>query len=217
MLSAAAPAGAAIKEVGIDNGERFQTPSCPTDCSALARVTGYQVQVGRSKNPYQINRRGKIVAFTIALGKPSRRHQRFFETTYGGAPQVRLSILRLGRRNREATLVGQSEVFNVEDYLGSAPQFALNRPLRVGPRHVVALTVPTWAPAFATDLSASNAWRAPRNPRDCEDLDTPVMHQTIGTVRAYRCFYRTARVLYSASFIPDPKPTTTTRSDGDQR
>ena len=215
MLAAAAPAAAAIKEVGVDNGERLQKPACPTDCSALARVTGYQVQVGKSKNPYQINRNGKIVAFTIALGKPSARHTRFFQSRYGQTPQVRLSVLRLGRRNRAATLASQSEVFDLDDYLGSTPTFALDRALRVGPRHVVALTVPTWAPAFATDLSPDNAWRAPRNPRDCEDLDTPVMHQTIGTVRMYRCFYRTARVLYSATFVPDPKPTTT--RDGDRR
>ena len=209
MLAAAAPASAKIKEVGVDGAQALQTPACPTKCSALARVTGYQVQVGKAKNPYQINRKGKIVAFTIALGKPNARHMSFFQQRYGMKPQVRLSILRLGRRNREATLTSQSEVFDLTNYLGSRPQFALDRPLRVGPRHVVALTVPTWAPAFATELPAENAWRAPRNPRDCEDLDTPVMHQTIGTVRPYRCFYRTARVLYSATFVPDPKPTTT--------
>ena len=206
-LLAAAPAGAAVRELGVPTGQALPAPACPANCEVLARVTGYQVQVGRARNPYQITRKGTIVAFTVRLGKPSATDTRGFQSLFGAQSQVRLSILHLGRRQRQATLKAQSPVVNVNRYFGSSPTFALAKPIKVGPRDVVALTIPSWAPVFAVGLGADNAWRAPRNPNDCEDLETPATHQTLKSVRRYQCFYRTARPLYSATFIPDPRQT----------
>jgi hypothetical protein len=211
MLAAVPSASATVRELGVPSGSKLPAASCPTNCQVLARVTGYQVQIGRSRNPYQITRKGSIVAFTIALGKPTKKDTSGFQALFGRQSQARLAILHLGTRQRRATLVSQSRVFNLNPYFGSSPTFALPRPLRVAPRDVVALTIPTWAPAFAVGLGADHAWRAPRNPRNCDDLQTPATHQTVKTVRRYQCFYRTAQLLYSATFVPDPKPTTTTR------
>jgi hypothetical protein len=206
-LVAAAPAGAAVRELGVPTGQRLPAASCPTDCQVLARVTGYQVQIGRAKNPYQITRKGTIVAFTIALGKPSQTDTTGFNNLFGAQSQARISILHLGRRQRRATLTAQSPVYNLTPYFGSSPTFALAKPLKVRPRDVVALTIPSWAPTFAVGLGSDHAWRAPRDPDDCEDLETPATHQTLKSVRRYQCFYRTAQLLYSATFIPDPRPT----------
>jgi hypothetical protein len=209
-LAAAAPAGAAVKEIG--DTPAFPGASCPTNCQAIGQVTGYQVQTGSKKNPMQISKPGKIVAFTVALGKPNKQQTQFFNNLFGNTPQVRLSILSLGHRKRQATLTAQSEVFNVAPYFGSTPTFALSKPLPVTNRSVVALTVPTWAPAFAVNLGNDQAWRSSRNSSKCDDVQQPSAQQTVKTTRSYSCFYRTARLLYSATYIPNPTPTTTSKT-----
>jgi hypothetical protein len=209
-LAAAAPAGAAVKEIG--DTPAFPPASCPTNCQAIGQVTGYQVQTGSAKNPMQISKPGKIVAFTVALGKPNKQQTQFFNNLFGNTPQVRLSILSLGHRNRQATLTAQSEVFDVAPYFGSTPTFALSKPLPVGNRSVIALTVPTWAPAFAVNLGNDQAWRSSRNSSKCDDVQQPAAQQSLKTTRSYKCFYRTARLLYSATYIPNPAKTNTTKT-----
>jgi hypothetical protein len=211
-LVAAAPAGAAtMRELGIDNASPFQAAGCPLNCEAIGQVTGYQVQIGRARNPYMLRRKGRIVAFTVSLGKPNRKQNRFFADLYGSMPKVRLSILKLTRRGRRARLTAQSGTFKIRPWLGSNPTFALKESLRVGRRSVVAITTSSWFPGFAVKLGRSYAWRSSRSSAACEDVQQPAAHQTLGTVRRYGCFYRTARLLYSATFIPDPKPTSTKR------
>jgi hypothetical protein len=205
-LAAAAPAHADVKE--LNQQSPFPRASCPADCQAIGQVTGYQVQIGATKNPAQITKPGKIVAFTIALGQPNKEQTQFFNNLFGAAPQARMSILRLGHRKRRATLRAQSEVFKLAPYLGSKPTFALSKPIAVGPRDVVAITVPTWLPAFAVNLGADQAWRSSRSSENCNDVQQPAAQQTLKTTRSYSCFYRTARLLYSATYIPNPTPTT---------
>jgi hypothetical protein len=208
-LVVAAPAGASVIELG--GSPPFPAPSCPQNCQAIGQVTGYQVQIGTVKNPMQVSKPGKIVAFTMALGKPNKRQTQFFTNLFGATPQARISILKLQKRQHKATLTAQSEIFNLQPYFGSTPTFALSRPLPIGPRSVVALTVPTWAPAFAVNLGTDQAWRSSRNPAKCNDVQQPAAQQTIGTTRQYSCFYRTARLLYSATYIPNPTPAAPTK------
>lgn len=205
-LAAITPASAAVKELGTSTA--FPAASCPSDCQAIGQVTGYQVQIGSAKNPMQISKPGKIVAFTIALGKPDKQQTQFFNNLFGNEPEARLSILKLGHRHRLATLVAQSEVFKLAPYFGSTPTFALSKPIPVGPRSVVALTVPTWAPAFAVNLGPDQAWRSSRSSDNCNDVQQPAAQQKLNTTRSYSCFYRTARLLYSATYVPNPTPTT---------
>jgi hypothetical protein len=213
-LVAAAPAGARVKEVGVDGAAPLQAPGCPKACQAIGQVTGYQSSVGKAKNPYTVKRPGRITAFTIALGKPTKKQTTFFTDLYGSPPQARLSILKVPKHGRNLTLTAQSEVFDLSPYLGSTPTFALDRSLPITPKSVVAITVPTWAPAFAVDLGRTMAWRSSRNTNSCNDVRQPAAQQTINSVRKYGCFYRTARLLYSATFVPDPKPTTPPPKNG---
>jgi len=75
-------ASARLTEIGTPTAQG--KPSCPTNpCLAVSRTTGYQVQGGRVRNPYLVPRRGAIVAFTVALGKPSNRQISFFNTNLG--------------------------------------------------------------------------------------------------------------------------------------
>ena len=207
-LLAAAPAGANYREIGIQDDQRLPQASCPENCQVIAKVTGYTAQLGDSKNPYRVNRNGKITAWSIRLGKPSASVIDGFDNVFGAPSQARLAVLKPGEKKRRAQLVAQAPVVNLEPYFGSSPTFALSKPIDVDKGQVLALTVPTWAPAFAVGLSDDNAWRAPRSPDDCNNVEKSAVHDTVGNVRRYRCLYRTARLLYTATFVPDPKPTT---------
>ena len=82
-LIAAAPASARIVEVG--QVEPAATGSCPSPCIAVSRTTGYQAKVGTTERVMRIPENGRIVAWTISLGSPSARQQRFFDRGFGGA------------------------------------------------------------------------------------------------------------------------------------
>jgi hypothetical protein len=205
VLGVLAPPGAA-QASPIELGVRPEPPaaSCPETCQAVGRVTGFQVNTGERRNPYRVRRRGRIVAFTIRLGKPREDQVRFFTDLFGGAPQARISVLRPGTRRRHR-LIGQSALFDLAPYLGSAPTFALERPLTMRPGYVVGLTVPTWAPAFGVGLGETESWRSSRDGERCDDVGQTAAQQRRGSLRTYGCLYRTARLLYSVTFVPDPR------------
>jgi len=210
---AAAPANAEVRELGTTAEVPLVDPSCPADCQAIGRVSGYPVQMGALKNPYLVNEPGTVVAFSIKLGKPDAEQTTFFTNLFGGQPQVRLSVLKPARTKRRHRLQAQSEVINVQSYFGSTPTFALAKPLKVDKRSVVALTVPTWVPAFAVNQPNDTAWRFSRE--NCDDAQEPAAQQTLKSLRTYACFKRTARPVYSVTFIPDPKPTSEAPAQGD--
>ena len=105
---AAAPAHAEVRELGATAEVPLAEPSCPTDCQAIGRVSGYPVQVGGLKNPFLVNEPGKIVAFTVRLGKPDAEQTAFFSNLFGGQSQARLSILKPARTKHRHRLQAQS-------------------------------------------------------------------------------------------------------------
>jgi hypothetical protein len=213
LLAAAPAAHAEVRELGVSAESPLVDPSCPTDCQAIGRVSGYPVQVGALKNPYLVNEPGTVVAFTIKLGKPDAEQTTFFSNLFGGTPQARISVLKPARTKRRHRLQAQSDVVDLQNYLGSSPTFALAKPIHVDKRSVIALTVPTWVPAFAVNQPNDTAWRFSRE--NCDDAQEPAAQQTLKSLRTYACFKRTARPVYSVTFIPDPKPTSETPAQGD--
>jgi hypothetical protein len=104
-------------------------------------------------------------------------------------------------------LKSQSPVEDLSDFLGQTTTFTLDSPLRVKPRNIVALTVPTWAPAFAINQSADTKWQASRKRGKCNataDILAGTPQDAVDSQRSYGCTYRTARLLYSATVVPDP-------------
>jgi hypothetical protein len=89
-------------------------------------------------------------------------------------------------------------------FLGQTVRFGAS--LRVRRGDIVGLTVPTWAPAFAEGLPATNSWRASRAPGKCTNT-TAVRQgqpqQRLGRRATYGCLYRTARLLYTATVVLD--------------
>ncbi|HEX8741575.1 MAG TPA: hypothetical protein VF712_00435 [Thermoleophilaceae bacterium] len=207
LALAAAPAGASadVREVG--QPEPFPAASCPENCQAIAQVSGYNVEIGKSKNTFRINRPGRVVAFTLRLGEPNADQLNYFKTTFGARSQARVSILKPARTKQRHRLLAQSELFDLEPYFGTTPTFALKRSLPVLKGNIIAITVPTWAPAFAHGLANEFAWRSSHHDDDCTSATPPPAAQmSINSLRIFGCFYRTARLLYSVSYVLDPAP-----------
>src|ERR1051325_4336970 len=49
------------------------TPSCPTNCQAVGKTTGFQTNITGAKNPFVVTARGRVVAWSIKLGAPSTK------------------------------------------------------------------------------------------------------------------------------------------------
>jgi hypothetical protein len=198
------------------------TPSCPATCEAIGKTTGFQVAIGKMKSPFVVPERGLIVAWSIKLGAPSTKPNptnnnmtdlEFFNKTFGGLPKARLSVLKPVMAKIKGgkpiyKLKSQSPVEDLSNYLGQTTTFTLQAPLRVKRNQVLALTVPTWAPAFATNQGGDTVWQASRKNPYCPATEANVTHwsshEAPATERKYGCVYKTARLLYSATMVADP-------------
>jgi hypothetical protein len=216
VAALALPAAADARVIELGAGATPPAASnCPNDpCVAAYQVTAYQGRSGSLENPFVVPRAGKIVAFSVTLGKLTPTQIEFFDGRFGEDPQVQLSILRRsttkGKKGNHR-LMRQSEVYDVSRYLGSTPTFALDEPLRVGKDARVAITIPTWAPLLDTvDLARSDWWRASRAEDECgkdDELSPPSVQNELTEIVDYQCTYFNSRLLYTATYIPDPKPT----------
>lgn len=201
-LVCAAPAPARIIEVGGTASEA--TPTCPSSpCLAVSRTTGYQAKVVDSRAAYVVPRNGRIVAWTISLGSPDDRQIEFFEDNYGES-SAQLTILRRGKRLFHR-VIRQSPVMELQRYFGQKVQFPLERSIPVRRGQVVALTVPTWAPALSQLTDDGSSWRASRAKNRCNDTDSQTAQTQPRQLTQYRCLYR-ARLTYSATLITAPRP-----------
>lgn len=213
-LGVAAPAHARVVELGADTSVSAAS-SCPGNpCSAIYQVTGYQGRSGNLRNPFVVRRDGYLVAFTLKLPELAENQITSFSNSFGGPPQARIAVLRRGEGRKKRLnhrLVRQSQVFDVQDYLGSSPTFVFSEPIRVGEGTIVALTVPTWLPALAgSGLGGGNWWRASRPKGRCggaTDLAPASAQQELRQIRRWGCTYTGARLLYTVTYIPDPRPT----------
>jgi hypothetical protein len=217
LLALPAVAPAKVIEIGRANdAEELPTPSCPkSPCFAVSRTTGYQAKVGTNRGLLRVPENGRIVAWTIRLSKPGPRQVSFFNERLGGPPSAGLSILRPGKR-LFGRVVAQSPVSMLEPFLGQTVQFPLETSISVKKNSIVALTVPTWAPALATGLGGDTSWRASRPAGDCDDTSTQTAQSDIRDLAQYRCLYQRVRLSYSATLITDPVPNKAGAPAGDQ-
>jgi hypothetical protein len=215
LWPAAAPA--TVRELGKLASDPTPPPSCPsTPCLAVSRTTGYQAKVGDRRGVVAAPSYGKVVAWTISLAKPGKKQISFFNDNLGGAASAGISVLKPGR-NLRYRVTGQSPIVSLEPYFGMTVQFPLDRALTVKKGYVVALTVPTWAPALAVGLDAKNSWRASRPKGTCNDTQTQTAQLTRGQVAQYACLYRGVRLTYSALMVtmPSPRPRPPTEAPSD--
>src|SRR5512132_1038830 len=202
----AVPAVASAEIVEVGKIDPPPTPSCPAQpCLAVSRTTGYQAKVGATRGLMTIPNDGRIVAWTIGLGKPGKKQTAFFNTKLGGEAQAQITILN-PRRKLRSRAVAQGELQKLTPYFGTTVQFPLLRSIEVKKGWVVALTVPTWAPALAVGLGADTSWRASRGKGTCEDTSTNTVQTQPNQLAQYYCLYKTARLAYSATLVTTPAP-----------
>jgi hypothetical protein len=214
VLALALPQAASARIVELGSVADAVNPSCPGDpCEAAVRVTALQGRsAGGPKNPYYIRRDGYIVAFSVRLAAPTAEQVNFFNSNFGSPAQVQLSVMRRGdtRKTRlNYRLVAETELFEVDAYFGSNPTFVLEEPLRVRRTNWIGITVPTWAPIFANNLSRSDWWRSSRAKNSCDPPRSlrQFALSDLREVNVFGCTYSGARLLYTATYVPDPKPT----------
>src|SRR4051794_26897425 len=154
------PAAADAKIIELGKTAAEPTPSCPgKPCLAVSRTTGYQAKVGPERGIFVAPQAGRVVAWTISLGAPSKKQIAFFDDTLGGPASAGITVFKPGEK-LFGTVTGQSPVQQLQPYFGDTVQFPLGRSLTVRKGYAVALTVPTWAPALAVGFGNDTSWRA---------------------------------------------------------
>ena len=206
LLTLSATASAEFIEVGkFDSAVK---PGCPgTPCFAISRTTGFQARAGNTTTPMAATKAGRIVAWTISLGKPNSKQIDFFDSKLGGVSQAQITVLQRSsdrKKKTTYTVVAQGEATKLEPYFGRTATFALRRSIAVKKNQVIALTVPTWAPALATGQASEVSWRAARTKAQCEDTQVQTAQGEVKDSAAYDCLYKTARLTYSVTMVATP-------------
>ncbi|MBJ7329931.1 MAG: hypothetical protein JHC95_08550 [Solirubrobacteraceae bacterium] len=202
LAGAASPASAKLEELGAM--EATVKGSCPDkECRAITRTTAYQAKVGEKRGLMTVPRDGRIVAFTLALGKPGPKQAEFFTQTFGGAAQAALVILRPGKK-LNYTVVAKGPMTTLTDYFGQVAQFPLVNTLRVRKDDVVGITVPTWAPLLQLGLAGDTSWRSSQAKDACADTQTQSALLGSKNAAQFACLFRNQRVTYSATLISTP-------------
>jgi hypothetical protein len=185
-------------------------------CRVEGHVSGFQELAEGDSAPFVAPFEGKIVAWSITLSKPSAVDTKTTENEVGAFDQLlgqpseaRIGVLRPIEESKppQYKLVRQSPLVILNPYFGGTPIFALEHPLTILKGQIVALTVPTWAPMFAVNLSAENTWRGSRLPEHCksrEDIQNGHPQQGVGKTKTYGCHYAEARLLYTATLVQKP-------------
>jgi hypothetical protein len=201
--------GAEVETTTVTLGQTAATPdpSCPDQpCQAVGSVTGFQVSNGQTRNPFLVQTNGTIKSWTLTLAQPTGSQRTFFNGFFGTPPEARLAILRRipGTNPPRYNLRRQGAVKVLTPYLGQTVKFGAS--LKVEKGDIIGVTVPTWAPMFSQELSASNVWRASREAGACTnstDIRQGQPQEEPGKRAIYGCKYATARLLYTATLVAD--------------
>ena len=216
-LALTGAASAKVTELGaLADGDLGSCPEAgttpvpvPADqvCQALTKLTGYQAKVGPDRGLYQAPADGRIVAWTIALGKPGPKQAEFFKARYGASSQGAVVVLSPGKKLAR-TAVAKAPLQKLEPFFGLSVQFPLDRSLPIKKGQYIGLTIPTWAPAMQLGRPSDTSWRSSRDPSGCSDYTTQFGLLGKRTTAGFRCLYKGVRMTYSATFIPTPQAST---------
>jgi hypothetical protein len=205
----ASVAGAAVEKTTVTLGATSTTPdpSCPNlPCQAVGSVTGFQVSTDQNQSPFLVKTDGTIKSWTLTLAQPTNSQRSFFNGFFGTPPEARLAILRRvpGTNPPRYNLRRQGAIKVLSPYLGQTVKFGAS--LKVEKNDIIGITVPTWAPIFSQELSATNVWRASREPGACTNstqIRQGQPQEVVGKRATYGCKYSTARLLYTATLVEE--------------
>jgi len=207
-LAAVAAAKVPSTQVVLGQTATVPDPSCPgLPCQAIGSVTGFQVSNGQTRSPFLVTHDGTIKSWTLTLAQPTNKQRSFFNGFFGTPPEARLAILRRipGTNPPRYNLRSQGSVKVLTPYFGQTVKFGAS--LKVEKGDIIGITVPTWASAFAQELTSKEVWRASREPGTCTnstDIRQGEPLEKIGTRATFGCKYSTARLLYTATLVEGP-------------
>ncbi len=185
-------------------------PDCPkSPCLVEGHVTGIQTGASGGKSAYRVPKDGTIVAWSLALSRPNQKQRKSFGNILktngiGSDPTARVAVLKKKGKSTSYKLRRQTPMENLTNVLGTTPIYTLKSPLKVKAGDMVGLSIPTWAPAFASNISNSNEWRGSRSKGKCvktDDIQKGSAQTKQGSTRHYDCSYTGARLLYWAYFV----------------
>jgi hypothetical protein len=222
VAAAAVPTAASAKIIELgQTSTPVVAPACPKNASlsqcaiVLERTTAIQSASDAVTNPTKVKKAGWIVAFSVGLSKISsspkteRSVLHNLDLAYGGTPQLALTVLKPGPKNRY-TVAAQSPMFHLIPFLGQVLQEPLSLPpsfssftaLPVKPGEVVGVTVPTWAPILSYNLNASKfTYRQSRSANCGHTAGSQTAQISVGSSTQYLCSYTGTRVQYTATEI----------------
>ncbi|MGK2954193.1 MAG: hypothetical protein ACSLFI_00750 [Solirubrobacterales bacterium] len=193
---------------------KFPNALCPSNCEALAIVSGFQSEINGVSNPYRVPYNGFVTKWKIGLGKVNKEQRDFFAENFGRKPKAGISILKpvTVKGKRRYKLMKRSPVEGLNKYMGKVSSISLKNPIPVKKGWFVALTVPTWAPALATFETRNMnpdpdwSWRASRDRMKVSSTkttcDLPINMNNSepqtepGSKRQYGCRFEGAQMLY---------------------
>ena len=193
LLAIPPNADAATKRIVLGQANNNLKPNCgknfSRDCIVEGKVTGYQVfrKGSARKNTFRVPFKGKLVSWSISLSRPTKgvisrggtdqpAQLPFFNDLFGSPASARIAVLRQVDKKKGSPpkwrMVRQSPVQILNPYFGRTVHFALDRPLNVIRKQMVALTIPTWAPAVWKPRSCSfNPISGVQNPDACDNAE----------------------------------------------
>lgn len=213
------PATASAQEVQLGvTSTALAAPACPASLPAnecnivLPEMTAIATISDGVTYPTTVKQPGELVSFTLGVSElntdATTRNSElsYLNKTYGGAPEAAVAVLR--RSGTAASfrwrVAAESSAEPLQKYLGRVVEFPLAQSLPVVPGEVVALTVPTWAPSLAIDLSSTKfAYRQSRS-ASCTKVADFNPQLTIGQQARYSCDYPGNRVEYTATEVMTP-------------
>jgi len=199
----AAKARPSASSAVLGGSDTMPEPACPVRCLVIPSVSGIQTFLPSTSSAFKVPANGKITVWKIFLGKPNAQDRAALNDMFGSPPQASISILQKVSTERgiKFRLQRKSPVKALSRFLGTVATFRLAKPLRAVKGQFVALTVPTWAPAFASGLPRDEySWRASREPTKCKNNSTSTLHPQllVGSKRFYGCKFSGERLLYTA-------------------
>jgi len=248
---AATAQAASTKSATLGKDNMSLDPNCgknfDRECVAEGKVTAYQALSAKSPGrSFVVPWKGKVISWSIKLANPTNKlitkggaefpsQVGGFNDVFGSPSQARISILKQVEKKKKGPprykLLRQSPVQVLNPYFGTTVQFALSEPLTVNKSNIVALTIPTWAPALwksfacqpisntevVNDAGCDRAesrytWRGSRAPDKCtlgrdenfepnEALRKTRPQQKVDSVKRYGCYYGGNVLTYSATIV----------------
>ena len=205
IAALAVPAAAIGEVIEVGGNPTNLVSACPADCVVLAKVTGYQAKAGTTPSPMVVAKSGRIVAWTITLGKPNATQLKFFQDESSlGEAAANFTVLR-PKKKLKHTVVQQGPTSKLTKYFGKTLTIPLTRTISVKKGDVIGLTTPSWVPVMAVNQPNSTSWRASRGKGKCDDTSGKDYSQTkLKKTVQYACLYRGVQLLYSVTIVPNP-------------